>query len=354
MGHCANAIAVPPIAGPAYTSRQFAEDSAMIRKQRNTIIAACMFAALASCGGGDTADTTVPNPTGDGLAAISLENSTPIAGAVAGVALGDGVFGTLLDVDLPAIPGGVGTILTGATKYANPSQVFETVSGSLDCAVSGTVDIDVTIADPFLPTEGDIYALQFTACDEGTGTVTNGGMIIAITGLGGDFGTEQFLLGLSLELSAFQVTEAGETTGASGTIAVEFDSTMPPLTTITVSTSALATSGDSSAEAVTNLTVTISEDESMFPTAVSVDTSFTISSPTIGGEVMVSTSLTLQSSGDEYPYVGELRITGAENSIIVLIALDANRVRLEIDIGGDGTIDDSVEMTWDELLATPG
>ena len=92
----------------------------------------------------------------------------------------------------------------------------------------------------------------------------------------------------------------------------------------------------------------------MFPTAVSVSTSFTVSSPTIGGEVTVSTSLAMQASGEEYPYVGELRISGAGNTAIVIIALDANRVRLEIDVDGDGAFDGELETTWDELLALTG
>ena len=330
----------------------------MTRKLRNTIITACASALLAACGGGGGGSTSAPppNPAGDSgdLAAISIDNAPLTAGIVAGVALGDGVFGSMLDVGLPTIPTGTGNIVIGAAKAANPSQLLATSSGNFDCAVSGTVDIDITVASALVPTEGDVYALSFSACDEGAGAVVDGSMIITITDLDGDFDSGEFLLGASLELSAFQVTEAGETSGANGTVTIVFDTRTPSISTITVSTSALATSSEGTAEAVTNLTVTISEDESAFPSAVSVDTSFTISSPRIGGEVLVSTSLSLQSSGDEYPYVGELRITGAGNSVIVLIALDSNLVRLEIDIDGDGALDETIETTWDELLALAG
>jgi hypothetical protein len=282
-----------------------------------------------------------------------MDNAELTAGVVAGVALGDGAFGSIFDVAIPVIPipGATGKVVNVAAKLANPSQLFATSSAVFDCAVSGTVDIDVTVADPFAPTEGDIYALLFTTCDDGIGTVTDGGIIITISNLDGDVASGLFLLGVSMELSAFQVTEAGVASGASGSVTVAIDRRMPPVTTITVSTSALATSSEGTAEAVSDLTITISEDESQFPTGVSVDTSFTLSSPRIGGEVVVSTSLDLQASGDDYPFVGELRIDGAGNSAIVLIALDANLVRLEIDIDGDGAVDEIVETTWDELLA---
>ncbi len=324
----------------------------MIRNLQNAFIAACACAMLAACGGGSSGSGPNTNPIGPSgeLATITLDNAQPIAGAVADVALGDGVFGTISDVNFPAIPGPTGVIVDGAAKIANSPELMAASSALLDCAVTGAVDVDVTVSDPLQPSEGDVYALMFMACDDGTGAVIDGGMIMTITDLSGDLESDQFLLGVRMELSAFRVTEGGETTGADGTVSVLIDTRTPPITTITVSTSGLATTSDGTAEAVTDLTVTISEDESVFPTAVSVETSFTLSSPTIGGDVIVSTSLSLQSSGEEYPYVGELRITGAGNSAIVLIALDGNRVRLEIDIDGDGAFDGDAEMTWDELL----
>ena len=324
----------------------------MTRKLRNSIIAACAGAILAACGGGSSGSAPATTSTGNGsdLAGITLDNAELTAGAVAGVALGDGVFGAMAGLQLPAIPGATGAILTEVAKISRSSQLMASSSAVFDCTVSGTVDIDITVANALQPTEGDVYALQFAACDEGTGSVVDGGMIITITELDGDFDSGEFLLGVSMQLSAFQVTEGGETTGANGAVTVAIDSRTPPLTTITVSTSSLATSSAGAAEAVTDLTVTISED-SVFPVAVSVDTSFTLSSPRIGGDVSVTTSLTLEASGDEYPYVGELRITGAGNSAIVLIALDPTRVRLEIDLDGDGAFDEVLETTWDELLA---
>lgn len=328
----------------------------MLRNIRNTIITACVGIVLAACGGGSSGGAPAPGPTGSTgeLAAITVDNAELTAGMVASVALGDGVFGALSGIEIPGVPGVTSAIGTGAAKISRSSEMLATVSDTFACAEFGSVDIDVTVSDPLQPTEGDIYALQFSQCDEGAGVVTNGGMIITITELGGDFESGQILLGIRVELSAFQVTEGGETTGANGAVTIRIDSTTPPFTTITVSTSALATSSAGTAEAVSDLTVTISEDQGSFPAAVSVETSFRIDSPRIGGEVMVSTSLAMQASGEEYPYVGELRITGAGNSAIVLIALDANRVRLEIDIDGDGGFDEALETTWDELMALTG
>jgi hypothetical protein len=224
-------------------------------------------------------------------------------------------------------------------------------SGLFDCAVFGTVDIDLTVANPLTLSEGDVFGFMFTSCNQGTGTVASGGMAVTITALEGDFAAGEFLLGMSLEVTALSITENGDETSATGIISIEIDTTMPPIRTVTVSVGALASTSGGMTEVITNMTVTISQDDSMFPTGVTVETSFTVSSPRIGGDIVVSTSIALQSSGAEYPFVGELRIMAAGNSVIILIALGGDSVRLEIDIDGDGAMDDSVDTTWDEIIA---
>ena len=37
-----------------------------------------------------------------------------------------------------------------------------------------------------------------------------------------------------------------------------------------------------------------------------------------------------------------------------MIALDANTVRLQIDVDGDAAPDETVDMTWEELMAAAG
>jgi hypothetical protein len=334
----------------------------MNRALRNLCIAAAGLTLLAACGGGGSDDGGgltggVPVPASE-PATITAENAPLIAGTVAEVAMGQGVFSSIFTTDLPiaSIGGDVAVtpvmkpVLSAAMKTANPSQLYATSSALEDCAVTGTVDVQVTVENPLEPSINDRFVFEFTNCDDGTGVVVDGGMTITIINLGGDPATDSFLLGMSIEFSDFAVTEGGETTSASGAITITVDSLTPPVTTITISTSAFVTTSEGTEEVLTNFTVEITEDASMFPVAVTVETSFTISSPRIGGEVTVTTSLALESMGEEYPFVGELRIEGAGNSVIVMIALDADTVRLQIDINGDG-FDETIDMTWDELMA---
>lgn len=330
----------------------------MNRALRNFFVAAAGLAFIVACGGGSDDGGLGSVPTAE-PATITAENAPLIAGTVAEVAMGDGFFSSIFT---PAIPiASIGTdaavapvmkpVMSAAMKTANPSQLYATSSGREPCAVSGTVDVTVNFSNPEQPSINDSFAFQFSNCDDGTGVMLNGNMTITIAAIDGDPASGNFLLGMRIEFSAFAVTESGETSSANGTISIEIDTRNPTVTTITVATTALVTTSAGTEEVLSNFTVRITEDTSMFPTAVTVDTSFSFSSPRIGGEVTVTTSLSLQSMGSDYPFVGELSISGANNAVIVMIALDANTVRLVIDVDGDGATDETLEMTWDELMA---
>ncbi len=328
---------------------------------RNFCIATAGLVLFAACGGGSSDDGggLIGNVPTSEPATITADNAPLIAGAVAEVAMGQGIFSSIFAPNIPiasigadaAVSPVMKPVLTAAMKSASPSLLYATSAGREDCVVSGTVDVEVSVSNPLAPSINDSFVFQFANCDDGTGVVVNGTMTITIITLGGDVTSGNFLLGMRIEFTAYAVTEDGETTTAEGFISIEIDTSSPPITTIAISTSAFVTTSGGAEDVLTNFTVEITEDASMFPVAVTVRTSFTISSPRIGGEVTVTTSLAIESMGEDYPFVGELRITGAGNAVIVMIALDANTVRLEIDVDGDGAVDETIDMTWDELLA---
>ena len=327
---------------------------------RHLCVAAASLTLIAACGGSGGNDGGLAGGGNTATpATITSQNAPVIAGVAAEVAMGQGVFSSVLSPTIPIASTGADAavapvmkpVLSAAMKTADPSQLMATSAGRADCAVSGTVDVQADVSDPAAPSLNDRFVFEFTNCDDGDGAVLNGGMAITITALAGDPASGEFLVGMSIEFSAFSVTADGETTGASGTVNFQIDTTNPPLTMITVSASTFVATSSGSEEVLTGFTIEITEDASMFPVAITVETSFTISSPRIGGAVTVTTSLALQSSGTEYPFMGELRIEGADQAVIVLIALDANTVRLEIDIDGDGASDETIDMSWNELMA---
>ncbi len=221
----------------------------MNRALRNFLIAAAGLAFITACGSdGDDGGLTGGVPPAE-PATITAENAPLIAGTVAEVAMGDGVFSSFFT---PAIPiGSIGTdvavapvmkpVFSAAMKTANPSQLYATSSGREACAVSGTVDVTVNFSNPEQPSINDRFEFQFSECDDGTGVTLNGRMTITISAIDGDLASGNMLLGMRIEFSAFAVTEGGETTSAEGTISIDIDTRDPTVTTITVATTALVT-----------------------------------------------------------------------------------------------------------------
>jgi len=317
---------------------------------RNLILASITFLFIAGCGGSVGNDGDPTPPVTDELVTITSNNATTVAGIVAQQVLEDDLFGALANTGLPVVSAGSGAAmaLSSLIPAPLPANMLAAQSTLQDCSEGGTVDLSVSISNPFTISNGDEFGFEFDTCDNGTGTVLHGGLVITITGFEGDPTGETFLLGMSMELSAFQVTQDGDVTGASGTISFEINSA-PPITTITVSATALTTTHNGETEFMSSMTITITTNDGTG--SVEVDTSFRISSPSLGGDVIVGTSISMQSSGDGYPFMGELFIQAAGNTAIVFIVLDGDTVRLEIDIDGDGAPDEVVDVTWDELLA---
>ena len=56
--------------------------------------------------------------------------------------------------------------------------------------------------------------------------------------------------------------------------------------------------------------------------------------------------------GADYPFAGEMLITGANNATIRLIALDSVNVRIETDTNGDGVVDATEDTTWDDIATS--
>lgn len=319
---------------------------------RNLILASITFLFVAGCGGSG-GNNGNPNPpvTGE-LVTITSDNATTVAGVVAQQALEDNLFGAL-STGLPIVSAGSGAAiaLTSLSAVPLPPNMLAAQSTLQDCANGGEVDVTVTLSNPPMISPDDEFGFDFRACDEGSGAILNGGLVMTVTDFEGDPTGETFLLGMSMTLNAFSVTQDGIVTGASGSISVLIDSTMPPITTVTVSTTGLSMTNDGLTESLSSMTVTVTTNDGTDPASVEIDTTFRISSPRLGGDVIVSTSVSLQSSGDGYPFIGELMIQAADNTAIVFIALDANMVRLEIYIDGDDVPDEVLDVTWDELLA---
>lgn len=69
------------------------------------------------------------------------------------------------------------------------------------------------------------------------------------------------------------------------------------------------------------------------------------------GEHRLATSTALTGSYGAYPTSGALVVTAADNSRLTLTAQSASAVRLDVDSNGDGQVESTRQLSWQELAA---
>ena len=61
------------------------------------------------------------------------------------------------------------------------------------------------------------------------------------------------------------------------------------------------------------------------------------------------TSVPVQATGDEDPYIGTVLVEGADNSRVLIVINDSTSVTLEVDENGDGVVDEFIDTTFAAL-----
>jgi hypothetical protein len=331
-----------------------------MHKPATTILCTALFTAVAGCSGGGGSGDSGPD-----LVTITDANAKTIAGAV--------LVSSLESDQLSAFtPGAVGSSTpmkpagskSTATVYAKVESLKDAETASLlkqsqagnlqaavgpvttPCAVGGTTTVSGNLANEVTLTVGDTLTVSFAACDDGT-TVIDGTFSMKITSLSGDLTSGSFALGVAVTLTSFEITENGETVTANGGISFLTDARQSPTVTTTVTTDSLTVSGGGATNTLADFSLTEVLDS--VTSDYSLATQGTLTSTAFSGSVTFTTQVNLQGTGADHAVSGELLITGANGATIHIIVLDATNVRLELDLDGNGTVDQTLDATWDEL-----
>jgi hypothetical protein len=324
---------------------------------------ACLVAGCSGGGGSDGSSSSGSSAIELPPAEISSANAPIIAGAVtqaavegsdvgefAGFAGGGAIVGGSADQVFAKI-GSVQSnqfeslrerVLTGELQAAIPPE-------TTDCAVSGTVTVSGDVANPLTLTGGDTFTLVFDACDDGAGIV-DGTYAMRITSFSGDLLSGSFSMSIAVTLTDFELTADGQTVSINGDVSVSMTSSASPTQTVTMTSSSLSVSDGTDSHTLTNYSAVQSIDQLTY--AYTLEVSGALSSSAFDGTVTFATSVELVGDGTGYAFSGEIRVTGAQSATIEIIVLDSDLVRLEIDLDGDGVIDEIVDTTWAELLAS--
>jgi len=319
-----------------------------------TIVLGAGLSLLVACGGGGGGGGNPPVVAAPD-AAIDSQNAVEIASDV--------VTGVLDSGELGAFGGsgliGAGDAGTPAMSKASASAARKGIDAVMmapfgpevsQCAMGGTVSVSGNLRSQDTLSPGDTITARFTICDDGEGEVINGVLTLDIDTFEGDLLSGFVALGVTMGFQSFSVTEDGEVTTVRGGLSVLIDTRNYPLNTFTMSSGSLSVSDGAETVVLSNFTTTASSDESAQPPAFTFESSGRISVPQ-HGSVTYRVEEPFTGFGEGDPESGVLYIEGSGGGNITATVLSSTQVQLEMDYDGNGSIDETVIVTWVELEA---
>ncbi len=298
---------------------------------------------LVACGGGGGGGGGAAPITAN--AVITSQNVPAIAGAVVGATEGTQ---SIADLGGLAAPVGPGALPVQEANAGAPPTAEVTVGPDMTpCLVTGTQTFSAEIADPATMSGGDSISLLFSLCDEGDGTVMDGGFDFVVQSFQGDPLTGAFLFNVGVTVSGLSMTEGGETTTLSGDMTLTVDTLNPPSAAISVYGSSLTVLSGVETGSLSEFSIVTTVDPLAGTTLFELN-GYLMSSE-FTGDVHFSTTAALQLDVAGDPSTGEVVITGADGATITMRIVSAQQVELDIDLDGDGSIDEMQVTTWADL-----
>lgn len=240
------------------------------------------------------------------------------------------------------------------TAYDQQSEDF--VSGikrsdKLDCAVSGTMDIEASIASAFKVSKGDYITTTMHNCNQGFGTSSGLMTVTFLSDSSQNFfiGSGDFNVKMQISLDQFTMSEKGTNAVANGELILELSQQSQGYSSKMTTNQFSVTSIDSGIEQVL-ADFTTATNLNFNTTISTMSTSGDVADSTLKGKIHLDTVTTFNLFENQSinPYSGKLKITG-ENSILWLTAQSDSSVLIELDTNADGTVDSSETISWSEL-----
>lgn len=297
---------------------------------------------LASCGGGGGGDAS------DSSALFSAGSRIEIKATNSDEVLAEGTGSlTTSSVGGAAARGGditnktnnhiinmISSIRQSTSNTTNRSA--RTGSETNNCVTSGTQIIEYDTA-------ASTFSASFDQCVE-YGETMNGAITGSVTA-----GANDDVMHLSLTFTSFSVSSSDYSMMSSGTMNVTettygaYDESV-----ITSSNLVISMTYEGRQLSLGNMTSTYRD-----YWAAGYDTydfSLDMNSQALAGSIHVQSTATIyQSYFDDFPYAGEFKVMGANNSTILVTIDNATSITVKVDTDGDGTYESSTTDTWSNL-----
>jgi len=306
---------------------------------------------VVACSGGSDGGSPAAAPMPQNMAKIDAASAASIAGEVVdAVLLGRSIGGILSSGGAGSLAGNADSGLSKA-HVSQPGglpgyfAVMSLQDTNAPCAVDGNVTVTGQIADPTTLSAGDRLNLEFSDCDDGNDQVLNGIYEIVVDSFSGNLLQEVFDLEATVTFDGFEFAQGPETTALNGATTLNLDTTVPLVSSVSMSGDSLSASDGTGSVTLTGFRTDVTFDARVSPEVYTTAASGTLRSTYFDGNVNYSTPIAFEGFVGEFPYPGELLVIGASGASLKLMARDNINVRLEIDPGA-GLGVTNLDTTW--------
>lgn len=301
---------------------------------------------LAACSGGGEDFTGAGGPTTEPTAITSANGVTATKAAWASVVASGDLSNLGGALPIASAPGDASIAASG-----QPGKFLLRVSKSvpfgpivLECLQTGTITISGDASDPLAV--DDTFRVESTMCDDGFGEVVDGIIDFTIRDVAGDVSQGAgYLLSMDAIVTNLQIANSTDTFLSNGDATVALDTTESPFIRAGSSGSSMTTDSSVSSDTISNYQSSQTVDGNLQTLPYTLSASGTLDTTLLEGTVDYSTPLEFSGEGNAFPSEGVLLVRGA-NSTARLIAVDNVNVTIEIDVNGDGVVDDTINTTW--------
>lgn len=314
-------------------------------------VASCaIFVAACGGGGGSSAPVAVtpqpPPPPPTGTLPITAANAQDITAAVL-----DAITSTveIIDiVDLIGLPAISGT----SPGLAKPlvGDIFADIFMEILACDTGEVTATWNDADNNLMiSTGDTFDFVFDMCFfADSGTTLDGATSLTNMVVTGDPFNQIAPWGLAMTFGFDNLsgTDSAGTVIIDGGLDLDMSSDDNVVVNLSIGTASLT--AQQSGISVTLTDYVLSETIDLNALTLVISSNATLTSTLLGGNITFETLQDFMIIGDDNPSAGQLLISDSSSSVLVTV-LDNINVQLEIDLDLDGTIDETIVVTWAEL-----
>jgi hypothetical protein len=301
---------------------------------RQTCLLMTMAVLLAACGGGGDGSSSTTSSS----APLTRDNAEAVAGRV--VASVDAIEGA------STLGGGL-TGMAGGTLGRRSAAL--TMQANQPCPGGGSMSFAVNMALPETLSANDSVSADFDSCRFSTEDPQSlsGGISCLVAQASGNPDVPPFDVTLTYDFDRLEATTPGEgSAGVDGGFSARVRSDDGVFQDVTITASSVRVS-----EATNWVTLSgyvFDATHNMDTGEFTVTVTGTLSSSAFGGAVTFDTLVPVTGQST-VPSAGEILLTGAGGSSILVKVMSENTVELHVDENGDGTVDAVIATTWETL-----